>query len=229
MFVTDKSLLFDFQNPPRRPSVKTQLKNWLLKTNKQWTTSPTIRGCVYSIGIVSCFSLFNLMAKRLDGETKFEYDNELMILLFFMYFIFAKALLWICPSVESHTTNEKPDTSEFHYYIICGAANAIGIVTSNEAVNYVGYTVLVISKASKPIPLIILCKLIADKTYKPIKYLLVLLLAIGVSLSTFKTKHPIHKSDENCPKYYSEGEILILISLAMDGLLGAVEVFEIIR
>lgn len=78
-----------------------------------------------------------------------------------------------------------------------------------------------VGKAAKPIPVLILGVLIGRKSYPIRKYLFVFLIVLGVVLFMYKDQAK-KTSDESAGLGF--GELLLLLSLTMDGLTGAVQV-----
>lgn len=77
-------------------------------------------------------------------------------------------------------------------------------------------------KAAKPIPVMILGVLIGHKSYALKKYLFVLLIVIGVVLFMYKDQVKTTAADDS--QGFGVGELLLIMSLTMDGLTGAVQV-----
>lgn len=92
------------------------------------------------------------------------------------------------------------------------------MVSSNMALRWVAYPTQVIAKSAKPIPVMILGVLLGRKSYTLKKYLFVLLIVIGVALFMYK-EGKVNKSAENA----GLGELLLVLSLSMDGLTGAIQ------
>lgn len=80
-------------------------------------------------------------------------------------------------------------------------------------------------KAAKPIPVMILGVLIGRKSYPLKKYLFVFLIVVGVVL--FMYKDQVKKSTDESSGL-GIGEFLLLLSLSMDGLTGAVQVCKVL-
>lgn len=78
----------------------------------------------------------------------------------------------------------------------------------------------VVGKSAKPIPVMILGVLIGRKSYPMKKYFFVFLIVVGVVLFMFKDNASNNQIDSS----FGIGEILLLLSLTMDGLTGAVQV-----
>jgi solute carrier family 35 (UDP-galactose transporter), member B1 len=112
------------------------------------------------------------------------------------------------------------DKTHYGYYMGCALSYLLAVVTSTKALEWVAYPTQVVSKSAKPIPVIILGKLIGKKSYTYRKYFFVVLIVIGVILFMYKDGKNSHKESQNL----GWGEALLLFSLCMDGVLGAIEV-----
>jgi solute carrier family 35 (UDP-galactose transporter), member B1 len=110
--------------------------------------------------------------------------------------------------------------------MLCGLISTLATSTGIEALLYLPYAVQVVGKSAKPIPVIILGKLIGKKSYGIQRYIFVFIMVIGISLAVFKFEknHDKKKETNNDELEYIKGSVLIVFSLVMDGLLGAVEV-----
>lgn len=86
------------------------------------------------------------------------------------------------------------------------------------ALRWVAYPTQVVAKSAKPIPVMILGVLIGRKSYAMQKYLFVLLIVLGVVLFMLK-EGKVNNASENT----GLGEILLILSLSMDGLTGAIQ------
>lgn len=92
------------------------------------------------------------------------------------------------------------------------------MVSSNMALRWVAYPTQVIAKSAKPIPVMILGVLIGRKSYSLQKYLFILIIVLGVVLFMYK-EGKVNPNSENA----GLGEILLFLSLSMDGLTGAIQ------
>ena len=86
------------------------------------------------------------------------------------------------------------------------------------ALRWVAYPTQVVAKAAKPIPVMVLGVLLGRKSYSAQKYLFILLIVVGVVLFMYK-EGKVNKNSENA----GLGEILLFLSLSMDGLTGAIQ------
>lgn len=92
------------------------------------------------------------------------------------------------------------------------------MVSSNMALRWVAYPTQVVAKAAKPIPVMILGVLIGRKSYSVQKYFFIFIIVVGVVLFMYK-EGKVNPNSENA----GLGEILLFLSLAMDGLTGAIQ------
>lgn len=115
---------------------------------------------------------------------------------------------------------EKEDQTGQRYYALLSIAYCMSMVFSIWALQYVPYPMQVISRCAKPIPVMILGVLFARKTYTPQRYLFVCTIVVGVVLFLLKTD-PDHQQHES--ENLAAGFVLLVASLLMDGLLGALQ------
>lgn len=113
---------------------------------------------------------------------------------------------------------EKPDKTPFYMYICTSIFFIAAMVSSNMALRWIPYPTQVIGKSAKPIPVMFFGLIVARKRYPIQKYLFVFLIVVGVSL--FMMKNMKNALSEEA---FGLGEILVLVSLTMDGLIGGVE------
>lgn len=104
------------------------------------------------------------------------------------------------------------------YYASSALTYLLAMVSSNMALRYVAYPTQVVGKAAKPIPVMLLGVLLGRKSYSLQKYLFVILIVIGVALFMYK-ESKVNPNSENA----GLGEVLLFMSLSMDGLTGAIQ------
>lgn len=92
------------------------------------------------------------------------------------------------------------------------------MVCGNMALRWITYPTQVIAKSSKPIPVMLLGVLLAQKRYTLQKYLVVLMIVFGVIMFVYKDGKSVDRESND---YI--GLILIGLSLFCDGLLGAIQ------
>lgn len=95
------------------------------------------------------------------------------------------------------------------------------MVSSNMALRWVPYPTQVIGKSAKPIPVMLLGVLIGHKSYSVQRYCFVLIIVVGVVL--FMMKDAKLDATNAQEQTFGIGEILLILSLSMDGLTGAIQ------
>ncbi|XP_047403671.1 solute carrier family 35 member B1 isoform X2 [Sciurus carolinensis] len=90
------------------------------------------------------------------------------------------------------------------------------MVSSNSALQFVNYPTQVLGKSCKPIPVMLLGVTLLKKKYPLAKYLCVLLIVAGVALFMYKPKKAVGMEEHTI----GYGELLLLLSLTLDGLTG---------
>lgn len=115
---------------------------------------------------------------------------------------------------------QKEDTTHSGYYAVSALTYVLAMVSSNMALRWVPYPTQVVGKSAKPIPVMILGVLIGRKSYSWIRYGCVVTIVLGVILFMYKEgkANPALANEKT-----GLGEILLILSLSMDGLTGAVQ------
>ncbi|XP_044739906.1 solute carrier family 35 member B1 homolog [Chrysoperla carnea] len=186
------------------------------------------RFILYAAGIFNCYFYFGILQERItrgkytitelngNNETvetteRFTYMLALCGVQCLANYLFAKGLLFCWPQQEDKTRNTYYASSSFTYLL--------AMVCSNMALQWVPYPTQVVGKSAKPIPVMLLGVLIGHKSYPLKKYLFVLLIVSGVVL--FMLKDKAKKADTE--SHFGIGQVLLLLSLILDGLTGAVQ------
>ncbi|XP_073836013.1 solute carrier family 35 member B1 homolog meigo [Musca autumnalis] len=183
------------------------------------------RFLIYALGIFFCYFLYGIVQEKImrgrygqtaneDGTVgeKFTYALALVWVQCLCNFIFAKCMLTVKP--------QKEDTTPRSYYAISALTYLLGMVSSNMALRWVPYPTQVVGKSAKPIPVMILGVLLGRKSYTWIRYACVLTIVVGVVLFMYKeNKAPSVAATDKT----GLGELLLILSLSMDGLTGAVQ------
>ncbi|XP_028520712.1 solute carrier family 35 member B1 isoform X2 [Apis cerana] len=140
----------------------------------------------------------------------------------YFHFVFFQCLVNYLFAKTSLLTimKQDEDTTPKTYYALSALTYLLAMVCSNMALQFVSYPTQVIGKAGKPIPVMILGVLLGNKVYPVRKYLFVFLVVIGVALFMYKDVNPLKKHSEGQTVI---GELLLLLSLTMDGLTSAVQ------
>lgn len=115
---------------------------------------------------------------------------------------------------------EKEDKTHYGFYACSAITYLLAMVSSNMALRWVPYPTQVIGKSAKPIPVMILGVLIGHKRYSIQRYCFVFTIVAGVVLFMMKEgKVNAAASDQAI----GIGEVLLILSLSMDGLTGAIQ------
>lgn len=185
------------------------------------TSSKRSKLLVCAAGIFVCYFYFGMLQEKITrgqygdekNREKFTYMFALVFFQCLVNYIFAKSILLT-------VMKQGEDTTPNLYYAISALTYLLGMVCSNMALQFVSYPTQVIGKAGKPIPVMILGVLLGNKVYPLKKYLFILLIVIGVALFMYKDGNEMKKQMES---QMSFGELLIALSLLMDGLTSAVQ------
>ncbi|XP_036307607.1 solute carrier family 35 member B1 isoform X2 [Pipistrellus kuhlii] len=108
------------------------------------------------------------------------------------------------------------DRTRSWLYAACSISYLGAMVSSNSALQFVNYPTQVLGKSCKPIPVMLLGVTLLKKRYPKAKYLCVLLIVAGVALFMYKPKKGVGVEEHTI----GYGELLLLLSLTLDGLTG---------
>lgn len=117
------------------------------------------------------------------------------------------------------TFEEKVDETPVHLYLINSLVYVLTTLCSSYALTWVSYPVQIIAKCASPIPTLVLSVLIGKCSYKWHKYVFTVLLVAGVSLFMYDS----NKLQKGLRESLWYGEILLAVSLLMDGLCGGIQ------
>ncbi|XP_052805276.1 solute carrier family 35 member B1-like isoform X2 [Mya arenaria] len=113
--------------------------------------------------------------------------------------------------------SREKDSTPQKMFSACSMTYLGAMLASNQSLQYISYPTQVLGKSVKPIPVMILGILLAKKRYPAAKFLFILMICMGVALFMFKDKPAV--ADES--HGFGFGEVLLLVSLTLDGLTGA--------
>ncbi|KAI7803798.1 solute carrier family 35 member B1 [Triplophysa rosa] len=177
-----------------------------------------IRFIVCFFGVFVCYFYYGILQETITRgdyshagkKEKFRYATTLVFIQCIINAAFAKILiLFFEGSRQDHTKS--------WLYGLCSLSYLGAMVSSNSALQYVNYPTQVLGKSCKPIPVMILGVTILRKKYTMAKYLCVFLIVTGVALFLYKPNKGSTTSDEQT---FGFGEMLLLLSLTLDGLTG---------
>lgn len=178
-----------------------------------------LRLLVCFLGVFVCYFYYGILQETItrgtygEGENKekFRYALSLVFVQCVVNAIFAKLL------IRFFDAKAKPDRTQSWLYAACSLSYLGAMVSSNSALQYVNYPTQVLGKSCKPIPVMLLGVTVLRKKYPLTKYLCVLLIVLGVALFMYKPKSSGPSGDDHVFGY---GELLLLLSLTLDGLTG---------
>ncbi|XP_055375224.1 solute carrier family 35 member B1 homolog [Condylostylus longicornis] len=183
------------------------------------------RFIVYALGIFFCYFYYGIIQEKVtrgrygtqinpDGTIgeRFTLTLALVWVQCICNWLFAKAMLFVKP--------QKEDTTHSGYYATCALTYLLGFVSSNMALRWVPYPTQVVGKSAKPIPVMILAVLVGKKSYPWLKYFCVLIIVTGVVMFMYIDGKSSKQINED---KVAIGELLLLMSLSMDGMTGAVQ------
>ncbi|KAK2721139.1 solute carrier family 35 member B1-like [Artemia franciscana] len=176
---------------------------------------------LYAVGIFTCYFFFGILQERItrgkygegESEEKFTYTLALVFFQCIINYLYAKIML-------KFVFKQGEDTTRNVYYASSSMTYLLAMITSNMALQWVNYPTQVVGKSCKPIPVMVLGFLFGRKSYPIQKLMFVLIIVIGVAMFMFKDSEAA-KSTE--PAGLGMGELMLIISLTMDGLTGAVQ------
>ena len=174
---------------------------------------------VCCLGIFVCYFYYGILQEKItripygEAKEKFVFQQTLVFVQCCVSTLFA----YVYMKFISKQKNISNDDTPLYMYLWCAGSYLGAMLASNMALQYINYPTQVLGKSCKPIPVMILGVLVARKRYPLVKYMCVLLIVTGVALFMYKDK----KDKANGAKSYGFGEVLLLISLTLDGLTGA--------
>ncbi|XP_036391387.1 solute carrier family 35 member B1 [Megalops cyprinoides] len=180
-----------------------------------------LRLLVCFLGVFVCYFYYGILQETItrgdyqkgDKKEKFTYATTLVFIQCIINAVFAKILIQFFEQSRSdHTRN--------WLYGVCSLSYLGAMVSSNSALQYVNYPTQVLGKSCKPIPVMVLGVTILRKKYPLAKYLCVLLIVTGVAMFMYKPKKGVASGDEHV---FGFGEMLLLLSLTLDGLTGVAQ------
>ncbi|XP_031839114.1 solute carrier family 35 member B1 homolog meigo [Nomia melanderi] len=174
-----------------------------------------------TLGIFVCYFYFAMLQEKITrGQYGDEKNSERFTYMFTLVFFQCLVNYLFVKTSLLTVMKQGEDTTPKTYHAISSLTYLLAMVCSNMALQFVSYPTQVIGKAGKPIPVMILGVLLGNKVYPVRKYLFVFLVVIGVAFFMYKDVSPLKKEVEGQTTF---GELLLLLSLTMDGITSAVQ------
>lgn len=181
----------------------------------------------YAAGIFVSYFYFGILQEKVT-RGKYEYETvedgksvtKIEKYTCTLTLVFVQCIInYIIATIVLQTKNHPEDKTPRLYYASVSLTYLLAMVCSNMALQWVPYPTQVVGKSAKPIPVMILGVLIGRKSYTLQKYFFVLMIVVGIVLFMLK-----EKAGSASQETLGIGELLLCLSLTMDGLTGAVQV-----
>ena len=170
-----------------------------------------------SLGLQISFLIWGLLQERIMtrtyGNERFTNSQFLVFVNRFLAMIIAYILLRIFCSKKKSYSNRPA----LYSYGIISYANCMSTWFQYESLLYISFPVQVIAKSMKTIPVMIVGKCVAGKTYPPRQYLLMLLMATGLALfligynESGTVKASVKKIDKNLEGITTLSGVFLLV------------------
>ncbi|XP_076456133.1 solute carrier family 35 member B1-like [Babylonia areolata] len=174
------------------------------------------------LGIFGCYFLYGILQETI---TKAKYGNEGEKFHYTLSLVFVQCIINAFFAKIGMVVTREHGRTPRRLSALCSLSYLGAMLASNHSLQHVSYPTQVLGKSIKPIPVMILGVLVAGKRYPAAKYLFVLMIVLGVALFMYKDqKGPAASSSAAQAEDHhvvGTGEILLLISLTLDGLTGA--------
>eukprot|EP01104_Vermistella_antarctica_P000645 TRINITY_DN10791_c0_g1_i2.p1 TRINITY_DN10791_c0_g1~~TRINITY_DN10791_c0_g1_i2.p1 ORF type:complete len:342 (-),score=77.97 TRINITY_DN10791_c0_g1_i2:51-1076(-) len=173
-----------------------------------------------TMGIYVCYLAFGLFQEKVYKEEYIREDGVAEKFHFTMPLLLAQCIVnslaaWIGAIVFRLEKNKTPPTQ----FAVVSATYIGAMLCSNAALNYVSYPTQVLAKSCKPIPVMLMGILVLKKVYPMSKYFLVLIISLGIATFMYNPDKAAKVSVDSDvdDSIFSAGTILLLTSLALDG------------
>ncbi|NWS62670.1 S35B1 protein, partial [Chunga burmeisteri] len=171
------------------------------------------------LGVFACYFYYGILQETITrgryGEgakqEKFKYALTLVFIQCVINAAFAKLLIHFFDAI-------KADRTRSWLYAACSLSYLGAMVSSNSALQFVSYPTQGLGSGLSCcfFTVMLLGVTLLRKKYPPAKYLCVLLIVAGVALFLYKPKKGAGSDDH----VFGYGELLLLLSLTLDGLTG---------
>jgi len=174
------------------------------------TGSGTATFVSYAIGVGISYIVYGIIQELITrgnyGDETFTHALSLVFVQCLFSCMFAKFMV-------TFITKPPSDKTPVSLYGSCSFCYTFAMAASNHALQYISYPAQVLGKACKPIPVMVLGVLLANKRYPVAKYMCILMIVSGVAMF-------MYKDEQSGGFQLGAGEVLLLISLTLDGLTG---------
>lgn len=169
-------------------------------------------------GVFICYFYYGILQEGITrgkyGEGEKQEKFRFALSLVFIQCVINSIFAWI---LIKFFDAAKMDRTRSWLYAACSLSYVGAMVSSNSALQFINYPTQVLGKSCKPIPVMLLGVTMLRKRYPLVKYLCVVLIVIGVALFMYR---PNKGSSSSSTHIFGYGELLLLLSLTLDGLTG---------
>ncbi|XP_048780382.2 solute carrier family 35 member B1-like [Ostrea edulis] len=175
---------------------------------------------VCAAGTFICYFYYGIIQESItkgkygEGEKSEKFTQTMAL-------VFVQCIINALAAKIAMTWQKERDTTSSKLFSFCSLSYLGAMLASNHALQHVSYPTQVLGKSAKPIPVMILGIMFARKRYPLAKFLFVLMIVLGVAMFLYKDSGQTKKSHTD--SLIGMGEILLLVSLTLDGVTGAVQ------
>ncbi|XP_047477571.1 solute carrier family 35 member B1-like [Penaeus chinensis] len=179
----------------------------------------TAKFFIYASGIFFLYFYYGILQETItrtrygEEKEKFTYSLALVFCQCIVNAIYAKIM-------GKFFLDQGEDTTRRVYYASCSLTYLLAMVASNMALQWINYPTQVVGKSCKPIPVMVLGVILGRKSYSWKKYVFIFMIVVGVALFIYKDSKA---TASTAGSGIGLGEVLLVLSLTMDGLTGAVQ------
>ncbi|KAI1720772.1 UAA transporter family domain-containing protein [Ditylenchus destructor] len=171
-------------------------------------------------GIIVCYSAFSVYQEKITRKSYGENDERFS---YMQALVFVQcAVNTVVALVAKRSGPKSMDNVPFLMYSMCSTSYFLAMLFSNLALEWVNFPTQVLGKSCKPIPVMIFGVIFAHKRYHWKKYVCVLAMVMGMAVFLYKDKSKPRSGKADLFEF-GAGEMLVVASLAMDGVTGAVQ------
>lgn len=183
----------------------------------------------YASGIFVSYFYFGIFQEKIT-RGKYSYDsvdeNGTIVIknekfTYALTLVFVQCVInFVVAKISLLTWQQAEDKTRKVYYASMAVTYLLGMVCSNMALQWVSFPTQVVGKSAKPIPVLILGVLLGKKSYALRKYIFVFMIVTGIIIFMLKDNQSSLSQEPST----GLGELLLCLSLIMDGLTGAIQV-----
>eukprot|EP00698_Gefionella_okellyi_P024586 TRINITY_DN8723_c0_g1_i1.p1 TRINITY_DN8723_c0_g1~~TRINITY_DN8723_c0_g1_i1.p1 ORF type:complete len:363 (-),score=51.00 TRINITY_DN8723_c0_g1_i1:51-1052(-) len=180
-----------------------------------YETHTGIKLVVCSLGIYFFYFLYAVAQEHIAlsryGETEERYED-------YFFILFVQCIINALVASVGLAFGSSGAKVPARNYIVIAISYVFAMYCSNAALSYVNYPTQVLAKSCKMVPVMLMGIIILRRRYNFIEYASVLLITAGIAM--FQLTKP---GTDQLQLRAGMGELLLLISLALDGVTGSLQ------